>query len=249
MNPYPPKIWVASRELSIAALEEVSLAIAASFLNGSPAAIRAAAWYQASRALWARVSMSAILNCSAWNLPMGPPKAFLSRTYATDSSTQPWASPVDSAATATRPSSSAARNWAYPRPRSPSRFASGTRQPSNDSSCVSDAAQPTLEYFFATVRPGVPDGTRIVEISGLLSLVVPVIAATAITPVMSVPELVMNDLLPSMTQCPSSRRAFVRMAPATSVPPPGSVSPNAASISPAHRAGSHSRLCASVPYR
>src|SRR5215469_12411277 len=49
--------------------------------------------------------MSAILSCSAWNLPMGPPKAFLSRTYATDSSTHPCASPVDSAATATRPSS------------------------------------------------------------------------------------------------------------------------------------------------
>ena len=198
--------------------------------------------------------MSAILNCSAWNLPMGPPKAFLSRTYATDSSTHPCASPVDSAATATRPSSSVARNWAYPRPRSPSRFASGTRHPSNDSSCVSDADQPTLEYFLATVRPGVPDGTRIVEISGLPLLVVPVAvlpvrAATAITPVMSVPELVMNDFVPSMTQWPSSSFALVRMAPATSVPPPGSVSPNAASISPAQRGGSHSRFCASVPYR
>jgi hypothetical protein len=44
MNPYPPKICVASRALSIAASDAVSLAIAASFLNGSPAAIFAAAW-------------------------------------------------------------------------------------------------------------------------------------------------------------------------------------------------------------
>ena len=38
-------------------------------------------------------------------------------------------------------------------------------RPSNASSCVSEAFQPTLEYFGATVSPGVPAGTMIVEIS------------------------------------------------------------------------------------
>ena len=65
---------------TLAAFEAVSFAIAASFLNGSPASILAAACHQASRALWVRTSMSAILNCSAWNRPIGPPNAVLSLT-------------------------------------------------------------------------------------------------------------------------------------------------------------------------
>ena len=53
----------------------------------------------------------------------------------------------------------------------------------------------------------------------------------------------------SITQWPSVRLALVRMAPATSVPPPGSVRPNAPSIVPAQSLGSHSRRCSCVPYR
>ena len=64
-----------------------------------------------------------------------------------------------------------------------------------------------------------------------------------------VPELVMNDFVPSMTQLPSSSRALVRIAPATSEPPPGSVRPNAPSSCPEHSLGSHCCFCASVPYR
>src|SRR6516162_5768433 len=185
--------------------------------------------------------MSATLNCSAWNLPISPPNASRSLIYRSDSSTQPCASPTDSAAIATRPSSSVRRNCAYPRPRSPSRFAAGTRHPEKESSRVSEAHQPTFEYFAETVNPGVPDGTRIVEISGLPSSRVPVTAATATNPVIDVPELVMNDFVPSITQCPPpassphgglpppvppgpspfTRRARVRIAPATSEPPPG----------------------------
>ena len=114
---------------------------------------------------------------------------------------------------------------------------------------MSEAHQPTFEYFAETVNPGVPDGTRIVEISGLPSSRVPVTAATATTPVIDVPELVMNTLLPSITQSPPSSRARVRIAPATSEPPPGSVRPNAPSTCPAHMRGSHSRFCSSDPYR
>ncbi len=50
----------------MAAFDAVSFAIAACFLNGSSATSRAAASYQASRAPWARASMSAILNWMLW---------------------------------------------------------------------------------------------------------------------------------------------------------------------------------------
>jgi hypothetical protein len=43
MKPYPPKTWVASRALSIAASLATSLAMAAAFLNGLPANMSAAA--------------------------------------------------------------------------------------------------------------------------------------------------------------------------------------------------------------
>ena len=114
---------------------------------------------------------------------------------------------------------------------------------------MSEQDQPTLEYLGATVNPGVPDSTRMVEISGLPSGRVPVTAATPTTAVMDVPELVMNDFDPSITHSPPSSRARVRIAPATSVPPPGSVSPNAASCSPAHSPGSQCRFCSCVPNR
>ena len=68
------------------------------------------------------------------------------------------------------------------------------------------------------------------------------------TPEMSVPALVMNCLAPSITHSPSSRRARVRVLPA-SEPASGSVSPNAPSGSPEHSRGSHSRFCSSLPNR
>ena len=77
-----------------------------------------------------------------------------------------------------------------------------------------------------------------------------VTAATATTVVMSVPELVMNALLPLMTHSSvrSSRTARVR-APPASEPKPGSVRPNAAKDSPASNGGSQRRFCSSLPYR
>jgi hypothetical protein len=76
----------------------------------------------------------------------------------------------------------------------------------------------------------------------------PVSAVTVTTLVMSVPEFVMNALDPLITHSSPSRRAVVRVAPA-SEPPPASVSPNAPSLSPAVSAGSHSCFWASVPKR
>ena len=67
-------------------------------------------------------------------------------------------------------------------------------------------------------------------------------------PEISVPELVMNCFAPSITHSPSSRRARVRVAPA-SEPASGSVSPKAARRSPAQSAGSHSERCSSLPQR
>ena len=113
---------------------------------------------------------------------------------------------------------------------------------------MSEACQPTFEYDLATVKPGRGTGTRIEEISFLPPAGVPVTAVTVTSSVMSVPELVMNALVPSITHSPSSSRAVVRVAPA-SEPPPGSVSPNAPSACPPHSRGSHSCFCSSVPNR
>ena len=192
--------------------------------------------------------MSAIWNWTAWLLPIGRPNAVRSLAYFTDSSTQPCASPTDSAAIAIRPPSRIDRNCAYPRPRSPSRFSAGTRHPSNDSSRVSDALHPTFEYGADTVKPGVPVGTMIVLISRSPSAPRPLTAVTVTTPLMSVPALVMKVFVPSMTHSSPSSRAVVRVAPA-SVPPPGSVSPNAPSIRPEHSSGSQRAFCSSVPKR
>ena len=79
-------------------------------------------------------------------------------------------------------------------------------------------------------------------------------ASTVTTEVIEVPELVMNALDPSITHSrpvrrPRSSRAVDRMPPGMSDPPPGSVSPNAASRSPRHSGGSHSSRCAAEPKR
>ena len=64
--------------------------------------------------------------------------------------------------------------------------------------------------------------------------------------VISVPELVMNALAPSITHSPSTSAARVRVAPASD-PPSGSVRPKAPIARPAHRSGNHRFRCSSVP--
>nr|BFE66884.1 hypothetical protein GCM10020092_001850 [Actinoplanes digitatis] len=100
------------------------------------------------------------------------------------------------------------------------------------------------------MKPGVPDGTMIVESSLLPSGLVPVAAITVTRQVMSVPELVMNAFEPLITHSfvRSSRTARVVVAPA-SEPVPGSVSPNAASASPLVSLGSQVAFCSGVPNR
>ena len=89
-------------------------------------------------------SRSAIWKATPCLLPIGTPNVVRSPAYCTDMSRQAWMHPTASAAIATRPSSRVARNWAKPRPRSPSRLASGTRASSKVSGCVSEACQPSL---------------------------------------------------------------------------------------------------------
>jgi len=98
------------------------------------------------------------------------------------------------------------------------------------------------------VRPGVPDGTIIDEISLTPSGRVPVIAVTVIRPVILVPELVIKAFEPLITHWPSERIAVVRVPPA-SEPAPGSVNPKAPSIAPLHMAGRYIFFCSSEPNR
>lgn len=88
----------------------------------------------------------------------------------------------------------------------------------------------------------------IVEMSFLPSGRVPVTAVTVTSEVMSVPELVMNCLVPLITHSSPSRRAVV-LVPLASEPAPGSVSPNPASLRPLTRSGSQVCFCSSEPNR
>ena len=96
------------------------------------------------------------------------------------------------------------------------------------------------------MKPGVSDGTMIVEMAFLPFSRVPVTAVTVTSEVMSVPELVMNCLLPLITHSSPSRLAVVLVAPASD-PAPGSVRPKPASLRPATRSGSHFCFCSSLP--
>jgi hypothetical protein len=88
------------------------------------------------------------------------------------------------------------------------------------------------------------------EISLRPSGVVSVTAATTMSAVISVPEFVMNALLPLMTHSSVASSSTARVcAPPASEPNPGSVSPKAASASPLTRRGSHICFCSCVPYR
>ena len=112
---------------------------------------------------------------------------------------------------------------------------------------MSEACQPTLSYGAATVKPGVPVGTMIVEIS-LRPACSPVTAVTVTKPVMSVPELVMNCFEPLITHSSPSSRAVVRVAPA-SEPASGSVRPKPAERPPGGEFGQQRAFCSSVPNR
>ena len=86
-----------------------------------------------------------------------------------------------------------------------------------------------------------PFGTIRFEISSS-----PVRAVIVTHAVMSVPALVMKIFEPFTTHWPSRSSAVVRAA-AASEPAPGSVSPNAASLRPEARSGSHCCFCSSEP--
>ncbi len=113
---------------------------------------------------------------------------------------------------------------------------------------MSEACQPTFEYFLEVRKPSCGTGTMMLVSSGRPSARSPVRQSTVTRRVMSVPEFVMKALLPLMTHSAPSSSARVRGLPA-SEPPPGSVSPKAARDRPEQSSGSHSRFCSSLPKR
>jgi hypothetical protein len=82
--------------------------------------------------------------------------------------------------------------------------------------------------------------------SGLPSFLVPVRAMIVTPAVMSVPELVIHFLEPSITHSPSRNSAVVRVPPA-SVPASSSVSPKAQRRSPAAHGRRNFSFCSRVP--
>ena len=96
------------------------------------------------RAASAITARSAHLNATAWLAPIGRPKACALVGVGDALLEAALAMPTARAAMATRPSSRMARKLAKPRPRSPSRLASGTRQSVKGRPWVSEACQPIL---------------------------------------------------------------------------------------------------------
>jgi hypothetical protein len=88
---------------------------------------------------------------------------------------------------------------------------------------VSEERQPSFSIGSEITYPGVSFGMMMLEISSP-----PVRAVIVTQALISVPALVMKIFEPSTTHEPSSRRAVVRVAPASD-PACGSVSPKAAS--------------------
>ena len=214
--------------------------MAACRLNVSPRTSRPAASCQASRAVCARASMSAILNWIAW--------------YVADRVAERLRAAGRSAATRRR--SPGPARWPAPRSRpGPRRGSAGTgrsrgrarragsppapvRRRRSARGCPRRTSRPWSSRA-ATVKPGRTG--RHQDRGDLLApvRVSPVTAATATTAVMSVPELVMNALLPLMTHSSVGSSSTARVcAPPASEPKPGSVSPNAASASPVTSRGS-----------
>ncbi len=113
-----------------------------------------------------------------------------------------------------RPPSRISRNWWKPWPRGPRRFDSGTEQPWNESSRVSDARQPIFSIGSEMTYPDVPLGTMMFDTSPS-----PVSAVIVTQDVMSVPAFVMKIFEPSITHSPSRSSARVCVAPASDPAP------------------------------
>ena len=101
----------------------------------------------------------------------------------------------------------------------------GTRQPSKNSSRVSDDRSPILRSGGPTVYPGVPEGTMTIPNPSSVR------QSTMTMAQMSSPALLMKILAPSITHSSPSRTARVLSA-AVSEPASGSVIPPALTSSP-----------------
>ncbi len=144
------------------------------------------------RAASISVAMSATMKATPWKEPIGRPNCSRVWAYGIEASSAPCAMPTASAPIEMRPPSRIRRNSLKPLPCSPSRFAAGTRAPSNSSSPVADACRPSLSSSRPTEKPGVSAGTMNALISADPSSRVPVRAVTTYVPAW--PALVMNRL-------------------------------------------------------
>ncbi len=148
----------------IAVSDPNSLAMDAPTEKSPPASRTRAASRYSRREASIPVAMSASMNCSAWFSMTGRPNCSRSRVNATEASRAAWARPTEQAAMPSRPPSSAARATLKPMPSSPTRFAAGTRHPSNRSSRMGEACQPILSSTLPNSNPSQPFSTTNAEI-------------------------------------------------------------------------------------
>ena len=105
------------------------------------------------------------MNCTAWLVPIGRPKASLVGSSAR-TRPRPCASPGGQrAAIAIRPSSRIDRTARSPGHAPDEVARAGTRTSTKDTSRVSEASQPTFLSARTRSAPGVPAGTGMLEVS------------------------------------------------------------------------------------
>ena len=114
--------------------EANSLACAAARPKSRPWSLSQAAFQTIARAASISVAMSATMNATPWNEPIGRPNCSRVWAYGMLASRAAWARPTASAPIEIRPPSRILRNVRKPSPCSPSRFAAGMRASSKRSS-------------------------------------------------------------------------------------------------------------------
>src|SRR6266700_2936737 len=245
MKPYPPWICTPSFAHRTATSPEYNLAIDDSNVVFNPASFMQAARMVSRRAASISVAMSASFHCMAWNSLMAWPNCLRCLEYLSAASYAPCAIPSPSAAMEMRPPSSTRMASTNPLPSMPSKASSGTQQSSKTSSEVSLARSPSLFSFLPGRNPLAPFSTTNAD----SPCVCAVLSVTAITTLTSayVP-LVMNVLVPFNAHPPLARVALMR-APPASEPEPGSVNPQAPSISPVASRETYFFFCSSLPAR
>ena len=152
--------------------------------------------------------MSAIMNCRPWNSAIVLPNCLRSLTYATATSSAPWAMPTACAPMVGRVWSSVASAVLNPVPGSPMIRSPGIRQFSKWISRVGEPLMPSLRSLVPTTKPGSSLCTTNAEMP-LAPLSGSVTAITVYQ--LDMPALVIQHLVPLSTQSSPSAAARVRI--------------------------------------